>query len=407
MPTEKTKLLLIFATVFIHLVGFGIVIPVLPLYAERFGASPLVIGLLVSSYSLMQAIFAPLLGRLSDRVGRRPVLLISMAGTAAGLLLMGWAKALPLLFAGRIIDGMTGGSISTAQAYIADITPPERRSRGMGLIGAAFGLGFIFGPAIGGLLSRYSLAAPLFFAAGLAAVNTVLVWIFLPESLPAGVSAPSTGTGHCVTPKEKKAPLAALFRESEGGALQSAMGAYFFTTVGFSLMTATYPLFAERRFGYSPPEIGAIFAGVGLLGAIIQGGLMGWLERSFGEKRLAVAGTLMLAGSFFALPLSTTASVLLLATALSAMGHSLLATPLNAVASKSVGSHSQGRALGLMQSAASMARIVGPVAGGWLLNYDAAHPAVPFGRTPYWAASGVMGAALVLALCLRVQRDGC
>lgn len=397
MPSEKTKFLLIFATVFIHLIGFGIVIPVLPLYAERFGASPLVIGLLVSSYSLMQAAFAPLLGRFSDKVGRRPVLLISMAGTAAGFLLMGWAKALPLLFAGRIIDGMTGGSISTAQAYIADITPPERRSSGMGLIGAAFGIGFIFGPAIGGLLSRYSLAAPFFFAAGLAAANTLLVYFFLPESRSPGQRAQA----------EQAAPVGAVLRESKGGALELAMGTYFFTTVAFSLMTATYPLFAERRFGYSPPEIGAIFAGVGLLAAIIQGGLMGWLERFFGEKRLAVAGTLMLAGSFFALPLASTAAVLLLATALSASGHSLLATPLNAAASKSVGPHSQGRALGLMQSAASMARIVGPVAGGWLLNHDAAHPAIPYGRTPYWAASGVMGAALLLALCLRVQRDGC
>lgn len=387
---------LIFATVFIHLVGFGIVIPVLPLYAERFGASPLVIGLLVASYSMMQAAFAPLMGRLSDRVGRRPVLLISMAGTAAGFLLMGWAQGLPLLFAGRIIDGMTGGSISTAQAYIADITPPERRSRGMGLIGAAFGIGFIFGPAIGGLLSRHSLAAPFFFAAGLAAVNAVLVFFFLPESRSRDAAAEAAA-----------APAVAVLRESEGKALELAMGTYFFATIGFSLMTATYPLFAERRFGYSPPEIGAIFAGVGVLGAVIQGGLMGWLERSFGEKRLAVAGTLMLAVAFFALPLASTAAALLLATALSSMGHSLLATPLNAAASKSVGPHSQGRALGLMQSAASMARIVGPVAGGWLLSHDAAHPAIPYGRTPYWAASGVMGAALVLALGLRVRRDGC
>ena len=404
MPAERRRLALIFATVFIHLVGFGIVIPVLPLYAERFGASPLVIGLLVASYSLMQAIFAPLLGRLSDRVGRRPVLLISMAGTAAGFLLMGWAQGLPLLFAGRIIDGMTGGSISTAQAYIADITPKERRARGMGLIGAAFGLGFIFGPAIGGFLSRISIGAPFFFAAGLAAANTVLVFLFLPESRPRvaqekqgasslrAVSAPFAGIGHWVP--------------HQGKALELAMGTYFFTTVGFSLMTATYPLFAERRFGCTPAQIGAIFAGVGVLGAVIQGGLMGWLERRFGEKRLAVAGTLLLAVAFFALPSSRTGVALLLATALGSMGHGLSATPLNAAASKSVDPDSQGRALGLMQSAASVARIIGPVAGGWLLNYDAAHPAVPFGRTPYWAASGVMGIALVLALFLRVRYDG-
>ncbi len=400
-PETRSRLALIFATVFIHLVGFGIVIPVLPLYAERFGASPLVIGLLVASYSAMQFLFAPLLGRLSDRVGRRPVLLISMVGTAAGFLLMGLAQGLPLLFAGRIIDGMTGGSISTAQAYIADITPKERRARGMGLIGAAFGLGFIFGPAIGGFLSHISIGAPFLFAAGLAAVNAVLVFLFLPESLSSrAVSAPAAG--------ERYRPLRwyRALSTHKGKTLQLAMGTYFFTTVGFSLMTATYPLFAERRFGCTPAQIGAIFAGVGVLGAVIQGGLMGWLERCFGEKRLAVAGTFLLSAAFFALPSSSTGVALLLATAVGSMGHSLSATPLNAAASKSVGPDSQGRALGLMQSAASVARIIGPVAGGWLLNYDAAHSAVPFGRTPYWAASGVTGVALILALFLRARYDG-
>lgn len=392
----RSPLALIFATVFIHLVGFGIVIPVLPLYAERFGASPLVIGLLVASYSIMQSLFAPLLGRLSDRVGRRPVLLISMAGTAVGFLLMGWAQGLGLLFAGRIIDGMTGGSITTAQAYIADVTPKERRSQGMGLIGAAFGLGFIFGPAIGGFLSHISMAAPFLFAAALALANAVLVFFFLPESRVAAAG----GT------EPPPARAGAVLRESEGGALELAMGTYFFTTVAFSLMTATYPLFAERRFGYSPAEIGSIFAGVGVLGAIIQGGLMGWLARSFGEKRLTIAGTLLMGGAFFALPSSRTGAALLAATALGSIGHGLLAAPLNAVASKSVGPDSQGRALGLMQSAASVARIIGPIAGGWLLNRDAAFPTVPFGRTPYWAASGVMGIALVLSLFLRVRRDG-
>ena len=238
-PTQNSRspLALIFATVFIHLVGFGIVIPVLPLYGERFGASPLVIGLLVASYSILQAIFSPLLGRLSDRVGRKPVLLLSMAGTAGGFLLMALAGDLRLLFLGRIIDGMTGGSMSTAQACIADVTPKEHSSKGMGLIGAAFVLGYIFGPAMGGFLGHRSISAPFFFAAALAAVNSILVWFFLPESLPPGAAAPSS---------KEKAPIAALFRESEGGALQSAMGAYFFTTVAFSLMTATYPLFVER-----------------------------------------------------------------------------------------------------------------------------------------------------------------
>src|SRR5499433_3698267 len=185
MPKERSPLVIIFITVFIDLVGFGIVIPILPLYAERMHASPAVIGLLLAVYSAMQFIFAPILGKLSDSVGRRPVLLARIVGSAIGFLIMGLAGSLWLLFLARIIDGITGGNISTAQAYIADITPPEKRSSGMGLIGAAFGLGFIFGPAIGGLLSHISLGAPFIFASALAACNAVALFFLLPESLAA------------------------------------------------------------------------------------------------------------------------------------------------------------------------------------------------------------------------------
>ncbi len=178
-----SPLFVIFLTVFIDMVGFGIVIPVLPLYAEHFHATPVEIGWLTGIYSGMQIIFMPILGRLSDRFGRRPVLIVSLAGTALGFLIMGWATSLPLLFAARIIDGATGGNISTAQAYIADISTPENRSRSMGVIGAAFGLGFTFGPMIGGIMSRISYGAPFYFAAALAAVNVVLLYFIFPESL--------------------------------------------------------------------------------------------------------------------------------------------------------------------------------------------------------------------------------
>ena len=178
-----SPLFIIFFTVFIDMVGFGIVIPVLPLYAEHFHATPIEIGWLTGIYSGMQIIFMPILGRLSDRFGRRPVLIVSLAGTAFGFLVMGWATSLPLLFAARIIDGATGGNISTAQAYIADISTPENRSRSMGVIGAAFGLGFTFGPMIGGIMSRISYGAPFYFAAALAAINVVLLYFILPESL--------------------------------------------------------------------------------------------------------------------------------------------------------------------------------------------------------------------------------
>src|SRR5467141_3042804 len=192
---KRSPLFVIFITVFIDLVGFGIVIPVLPYYAEasRFGATPREVGLLFASYSVMQLIFSPVLGRLSDKYGRRPILITSLLGTCLGFLFLGFATTLWMLFIGRIIDGISGGNISTAQAYIADVTTKEDRAKGMGLLGAAFGLGFIFGPAIGGILSRWGTAVPFFFAAGLCFANATLLYFTLPETVtpdhPARTSA--------------------------------------------------------------------------------------------------------------------------------------------------------------------------------------------------------------------------
>lgn len=390
MASRKSSLAIIFTIVFIDLVGFGIVIPVLPLYAERFGASPFVIGMLLGIYSAMQCLCAPLLGKLSDRIGRRPVLLMSLLGTSVGFLLMGLAHTLTLLFIARIIDGITGGNISTAMAYIADVTPPDHRSKSMGLIGAAFGLGLIFGPAIGGLLSHVSLAAPFLFAAALAACNAVAVALRLPESLPAERRAEA----------RRHDAVLPLFREAGGRTLGLVIGTYFFTTVAFSLLTATYALFTERRFGYGPSQNGYIFALQGIIGAVIQGGLMGWLVRRWSDKALVVAGAFVLTASLFLLPMSPTSVVLLLVTGGVAVGHALIAAPLNALASKQVSEAAQGRVLGLMQSAASVARIIGPVVGGWFLNHDAlqAHPY--FGLTSYWVGGGVMLVACALAVTL-------
>ena len=384
---QRTSLIVVFAIVFVDLVGFGIVIPVLPLYAERFGASPLTVGLLLSVYSAMQFIFAPILGKLSDRLGRRPILLVSIIGTSLGFLLMGLANTLAMLFAARIIDGITGGNISTALAYIADITPPEHRSKRMGLVGAAFGLGLIFGPAIGGLLSHVSLGAPFLFAAALAAGNALAVYLVLPESL----SATRRQEAHT------HASLGEVLRESKGTSLPLVLTTYFFATAAFSLLTATYPLFTEHRFGLGATQNGYIFACQGIIGAVIQGGLLGWLVRYSGDKVLAIAGTAILSVSLFVLPTSPTLMLLLLATAGVAVGHGLVAAPLNGMASNSVGSSAQGRVMGLMQSAGSLARVVGPVVGGWLLNHDAMYAAESFGRTPYWLAGIFMVVACVLA----------
>src|SRR5213079_554879 len=227
---KRSPLLVIFTTVFIALVGFGIVIPVLPYYAEgnKFGATPSQVGLLFASYSVMQLVFAPVLGRLSDRYGRRPVLLISILGTCAGFLILGLATTLVMLFIGRIIDGISGGNISTAQAYIADVTTKENRAKGMGLIGAAFGLGFVFGPAIGGILSRWGINIPFLFAGALAFANVILLYFTLPETVtpdhPARVSAAS-GRGWKQLIEALRQPQLTL-----------VMTIYFLSIVAFSIM---------------------------------------------------------------------------------------------------------------------------------------------------------------------------
>src|ERR1043166_5813999 len=256
---KRSPLVVIFTTVFIDLVGFGIVIPVLPFYAEssRFGASPRTVGLLFASYSVMQLIFSPILGRLSDKHGRRPVLLISIIGTGIGFLILGFANTLLLLFVGRIIDGISGGNISTAQAYIADITTPENRAKGMGLIGAAFGLGFTFGPAIGGILSKWGISVPFIFAGCMALANAILLYFTLPET---------------VTPDHPpRAPAATrrwsqLFRPLTQKRLAFVLAIDFLFVTAFSIMTPSFALFTMYRFGYDAAHNGYLFMYVGILG---------------------------------------------------------------------------------------------------------------------------------------------
>ncbi|MEN3333115.1 MAG: transporter, family, tetracycline resistance protein [Blastocatellia bacterium] len=406
MAKRRSPLVIIFITIFIDLVGFGIVIPVLPLYAERYSASETVIGLMLASYSMMQFIFAPILGRLSDRVGRRPVLLLSLIGTSLGFLLMGFAHRMPFgialfglspviiwLFLARIIDGISGGNISTAQAYIADVTPPDERAKGMGLIGAAFGLGFIFGPAIGGLMSHFSPEAPFFFAAGLAALNATALYFLLPESL-------SPEHRH-----EARHPTRwqQMFEQAGNWQLKAVFATYFFATVAFAMLTATYALFANHRFHFDAVHTGYMFTYVGVLGAIIQGGLLGRLVKAFGEKTLAVTGTVIFSAALFALPLATTLPMLLIASTGIALGNSLVTPTLNSLASKSVSPAFQGRILGAMASFASLARIIGPVLGGFLLGRDT-EPDVLYGKTVYWVSGAIMIIALALAVSLHARR---
>ena len=391
MFRARSPLLVLFLTVFIDMVGFGIVIPVLPLYAERFDASPLAIGWLTGIYSGMQIIFTPLLGKLSDRFGRRPVLMLSLAGTAIGFAVMGAADSLVMLFVARIFAGITGGNISIPQAYIADVTTPETRSKWMGMIGAAFGLGFTFGPMIGGIMSRISYSAPFYFAAGLAAVNVVLLYFILPESLP---------QEHRAKPHED-ASVVEVFRHGRRGLFTIVVATYFFLVAGFTIMTAFFALFTSRRFGYDAQANGYLFGFIGIVTVIVQGGLIGRLVALFGETALARAGLLITAASLALLPLCQNLAWLLVACVALSLGSGFASPPLNGLASQLVERSWQGRALGVLQSAGSTARLLGPLLGGALLTLDLHKPANRYGETAFYVAALLCLIGAVLAFCIK------
>jgi DHA1 family tetracycline resistance protein-like MFS transporter len=396
---SRTPLLMIFFTVLIDMIGFGIVIPILPLYALKFHASPTEIGVLFGSFSLMQLIFAPILGRWSDRIGRRPILVVSILGSALAFTLLGFANSLWMLFLGRMLDGMSGGNISTAQAYIADVTPREKRGAAMGVIGAAFGLGFVIGPAIGGWLGHISIQAPFFVAGALALLNSLGVFFTLPESLSAErrqqLTAPVT-------------KLSDRFAVIQKTGLLPTLICLLFCTMAFSLVTALMTLFTAQRMGWNALENGNLFAFVGVLGILIQGGLLRRLAPKLGEKPLIIVGAVLLLVGMAVLPavipgLSPFATVLIGISSL-AIGNSLVTPLLAAVASQSADERSQGVVLGITQSVASLARMLGPAFGGILLSMDAANPLHSYGITPFWAAAALMILGLLAALQLRNMR---
>jgi DHA1 family tetracycline resistance protein-like MFS transporter len=400
---KRSPLLVIFITVFIDLVGFGIVIPVLPFYAEgtKFGATPSQVGFLFASYSILQLVFAPVLGRLSDKHGRRPVLLVSLLGTCAGFLILGFATTLWMLFLGRMIDGISGGNISTAQAYIADVTTKEDRAKGMGLIGAAFGLGFVFGPAIGGVLSRWGINVPFLFAGGLAFANAILLYFTLPETVtpdhPARVSAAGGRSVKQLIESLKKPRLGFV------------LTIYFLSIVAFSIMTTVFSLFLMFRLGYDAWHNGWIFAFVGIISATIQGGLIGKIVKRFGEPPLVITGGLLFSASLFMTPfigpLIGVIGILGIG-ALSAIGNALAGPSLTSLASKSASAGDQGSVLGVMQSVASLARAVGPVIAAILISSAVAHAGFDGTlqkmsdasiRRTFWTAAAIQFAAFLLA----------
>jgi multidrug resistance protein len=359
--SESIALGLILITVFVDLVGFGIILPLLPFYATSMGASPLDVGLIMASYSLMQLLFAPVWGSLSDRYGRRPVLIVGLFGSAISYIVFGFASTIGVLLISRLIGGVMGANVPVAQAIIADSTSPERRARGMGMLGAAFGLGFIFGPAIGGTLSHWwGYSAPGFAAAAVTGINAVAAVFFLPESLPRDRRIRG-GTGWSALTDRLKASR----RIARLPHLRQPITVLMLMTWGFAGFTVTFPLFLDKPLGLSAVYAGGFFAYVGLVSAIIQGRFIGPLVERFGERKVAGAGGALLAGGFGTLAAFPALGPLFVALALVGLGWGCVIPSLQSIVSRRAAPGEQGEVLGVNQSAASASRVLGPVSAGW------------------------------------------
>lgn len=358
-PANQKQMMTIFLVVFIDLLGFGIILPLLPYIAEKYSATPIVIGLLSGSYSLFQFISGPILGRLSDRYGRKKLLIISQLGSMAGYVLLALAGSLPLLFISRIIDGITGGNISIAQAYMADVTDKNTRAKGMGLLGAAFGIGFMFGPAIGGYLSKYGFAAPAYFAAGISLLSTIATTIFLKETVntQAAKASPRTAMTFTEFKKVLKTPP-----------ISTLLLIFFLLSLGFSGMQGTYALFVQAKFGWGPTQVGYIFALIGIIAIITQVKILALATSKLGEYQTLVWSIVLLATGFGLIGATSYLPIFILGNALIPLGNSLANPTLTAIATESIPPSEYGETLGLLQSSGSLGRIFGPIAAGAIFS---------------------------------------
>ena len=361
---RRSSLPIVYLAVFVDLLGFGIILPILPFYAEKFGANGLWIGAILTAYSAAQFVSALFLGRLSDRIGRRPVLLASLLGSALSLTASGFANSLVLLLLSRLIAGAFGGSITTAQAYVADVTTPSERTKYMGLLGASIGMGFVFGPGIGAALSGFGFSTAAFVAAGIAALNFLVGIVKLPESRVPGQADAVRRSFRLEDVK------AALSQPTLGSALLST----FISTIAFVAMEATFALFGQVRFGLNPAGLGIIFTLVGIVVAVVQGGLIGRLHLRYDDRTLAGAGAVAMGVAFFLIPLmpSLTSAVVILG--LLAAGQGLVSPTLSSLISQSSDVGEQGQTLGIGQSLSAGARAVGPLLAGWLYDRSIALP---------------------------------
>ncbi len=378
MPDYRRSLTLLFIFVFVDVLGFSLILPLLPYYAATFGATAEVVGLLLGVNALTQLLGAPVLGRLSDRFGRKPLLLLSLAGTVAGFLMLGLARSLAMLFASRVVDGFLGGNISLAQAYISDVTEGKERTKGFGLIGAAFGLGFIFGPAIGGALAGGgNYALPALVAAGLSLLNLLGVLVWLPESLPRAERERRA--------REPRAAFSlrvlweALSLPCVGPLLQTQL----FFSLAFTLFETVFALFARERLGLDARTTSFVLTYVGVLVVLVQGVGIRLLVRRFTDKQLVFGGSALLALSLLAWAFSPSLGVLLVVLTPLALASGVLRVAVNTALTRSVWPEEVGGTLGLSAALSSLTRVVAPTVGGFLLGQVGA------------PAPGVLGALLM------------
>jgi len=379
----------IILVVFIDLLGFSLIIPLLPYYAQTFNASDTVIGLLLASYAAAQLIGAPLLGRASDRFGRRPILLISIFGTFLGFLLFGFAESLTMLFASRILQGLTGGNLSVAQAYITDVTDAKSRNRGLGMIGAAFGLGFIIGPAVGGLLSNISYSVPAFVASGLSFVNLLLIAFWLPESLTVDRRAQ-------LTQRKPALSFSALLQALKHPLTGPLLITRFLYSLAFVILQSIFSLFALKRFNMSVVATDFVLTYVGVISVITQAWLVGKLSQRFRDTILIESGLLLLALGLLVWAFAPNIPILVFSVTPIALAGGMLNTIVPSALTKTVEPQEVGGILGLSTSVESATRVVSPLLGGFLLE-----------RISYWAP-GVLGAVLLFisfAYVLRTVED--
>lgn len=370
---SHSPVFIIFTTVLIDLIGFGMVIPLIGLYGRHYGATGIQLSLLGAIYSLMQFFFAPFWGQISDRVGRRPILLLSLAGSTISYIIFGLAPSFEWLFLSRALGGLFAANISTAQAYIADVTLPKDRAKGMGLIGAAFGIGFTFGPPLGGIASaKLGIAAPGLIAASICGLNFLLAIFRLPESLPPEVRAAASRPN-------RPSRILQIVESIQSPHLGSLLLTFFFFTFAFSTMEQTFSLLLQSKFEFATGEAGyktgLILMASGLMGAIVQGGLIRRLVPRFGEYRIMVIGLAFNGMTMAIFPYCPSYALYFALAIPMALGVGLVTPSLSALISKSVGAQEQGSTLGLSQGLGSLARAAGPFCG--LMTFGI-RPDLPF-----------------------------